>query len=158
MKTIKAIAALGAALACVALPACSNSDGTNGSTPLPEGTISTPVPSGGAAGKMGTTETTISKAACLEMSGIWTMSGADETGSRIAVTTTADKQTVTSASIALVDGKSVQFTEGTGGTASIVWHGDSFTVTGKGTMSDLSLETPTATPDTDFVIKATCTA
>lgn len=171
MNQIKTVALAGAAIvALLALPDCGNTGGNDGGglpgvgkgtgpanatqpTAAP-GTIATQAPEGGAAARIGVDEYTISKVACTVINGVWSMSGGDDAGVRVAVTGPEDRSRVDTASIVTADGKVAQVSPGKG-SAAIVWEGESFTVTGKGELLDLNNPDGEGT-ETDMVIKATC--
>lgn len=169
MKSTKSLAIAGIAALCLAMSACTNpgitppspGQGTgsaNASQPQPApptvGAISTTAPEGGAAAKIGDEEFVIKTVACTVLNGMWSMSGSDDAGMKVAVTGAEDRQSVQTASIVTSDNRVVQVNPGAG-SATIAWEGESFTVTGKGQL--INLNTPdAAASDTDFVIKATC--
>lgn len=135
--------------------------GANASQPVNEtvgaevGEIEEPAPEGGAAARIGDTEETVSQVACTVLNGQWTMSGGDDEGAKVAVTATEDRATVQSASVVLSDGTVASMTGDTG-SASIVFDGETFTVTGKGPVLDLNNPSEDAAAEGDFVITATC--
>lgn len=174
MKNWKSIALSGISIiAVLAMSACSDSsvdvplpgEGTgsaNASQPQAEpeqpaepGKVETPAPEGGAAARVGDTEITIDKVACTVINGKWSMSGSDaEADDKVAVTGPEDRSSVETASVVLADGTVVQVSPGSG-SASIVWDGETFTVTGSGPM--MNLNDPEASgEDAEFVITATC--
>lgn len=119
------------------------------------GEIEESAPEGGAAARIGDKEETVSKVACTILNGQWTMSGGDDEGAKVAVTATEDRATVQSASVVLSDGTVASMTEGTG-SASIVFDGETFTLTGNGPVLDLNNPSEDAAAEGDFVITATC--
>ncbi len=129
----------------------------NASQPVVEtsvGVVETTAPAGGAAARIGDTEETVNTIACTVLNGQWTMSGGDDEGAKVAVTATEDRATVQSASVVLSDG-TVASMSGDSGSATIAWEGETFTLTGMGTVLDLN------NPDepeeqNEFVITATC--
>lgn len=133
--------------------------GANASQPVSEpsvGEVETAAPEGGAAARIGDVEETVGKVACTVLNGQWTMSGGDDEGAKVAVTATEDRATVQSASVVLSDGMVASMT-GESGSATITWDGETFTLTGMGTVMDLN--DPPATDEAaegEFVITATC--
>lgn len=134
----------------------------NASQPVGEasvGTVEAPAPEGGAAARIGDVEETVGKVACTVLNGQWTMSGGEDEGAKVAVTATEDRTTVQTASVVLSDG-TVASMGGGAGSASIMWDGETFTVTGSGAVMDLN--NPPEGEDTEqpaeaeFVITATC--
>lgn len=134
--------------------------GVNASQPVEEpsvGVVETTAPEGGAAARIGDQEEIINKVACTVLNGQWTMSGGDDEGAKVAVTATEDRATVQSASVVLSDG-TVASMSGDSGSATISWDGDTFTLTGMGTVIDLNNPAgpDDAAPEGEFVITATC--
>lgn len=169
MNKLKSVALAGiGVVALLGVSACTGADvdvpgpgeGTgsaNASQPVSTaepGTIETEAPEGGAAAKVGDTETVISTVACTVINGMWSMSGSDDEGTKVAVTGPEDRSAVETASVVLVDGTVVQVMPGTG-SAEISWEGETFTVSGTGEL--LNLNDPEASgEESDFVITATC--
>lgn len=123
--------------------------------PAPEpGTIEAEAPEGGAAARIGSDESTISHVACTVINGVWSMSGGDDDGTKVAVTGPEDRGSVDTASIVMPDGTVVQVTPGKG-SADIAWDGEEFTVTGVGQVLDLN-DPEAEHDDSDFVIQAAC--
>lgn len=169
MKNWKSIALAGTGmLALLAVSACTDpgidvpepGQGTgsaNASQPVGSTTVApleTTAPEGGAAAKVGDHETTISRVACTVINGLWSMSGSDDEGTKVAVTGPEDRSAVETASVVLADGTVVQVMPGTG-SASIEWDGETFTVTGSGQL--INLNSPDdAGGESAFLITATC--
>lgn len=134
--------------------------GVNASQPVNEpstGVVETAAPEGGAAARIGDVEETVNKVACTVLNGQWTMSGGDDEGAKVAVTATEDRATVQSASVVLSDG-TVASMAGDSGSAAISWDGETFTLTGLGTVIDLNnpAEPDDEAAEGEFVITATC--
>jgi len=134
--------------------------GVNASQPVGEtstGVVETEAPEGGAAARIGDVEETVNKVACTVLNGQWTMSGGDDEGAKLAVTATEDRATVQSASVVLSDG-TVASMSGDSGSGTISWDGETFTLTGTGTVIDLNnpAEPDDEGPKGEFVITATC--
>ena len=168
MWTSSTLAAL-ATIGLLGLPACSDpgadvpspGQGTadaNASQPVPapEKTDSgqdpetqDSAPAGGAAARIGEKKEIVKRVACTELNGQWTMSGGDEEGTKVAVPPTQDRSTVQSASVVLSDGTVASMT-GTSGTASIVFEGETFTLTGTGPVLDLNDPSSDGQTEADF--------
>lgn len=134
--------------------------GVNASQPVGKPStlfVETAAPKGGAAARIGDVEETVSKVACTVLNGQWTMSGGDDEGAKVAVAATEDRATVQSASVVLSDG-TVASMSGDSGNGTISWDGETFTLTGTGTVIDLNnpAEPDDAAPEGEFVITATC--
>ena len=130
---------------------------SGGATGTSTSAVETSAPQGGAAARIGDVEKTIDTVACTVHNGQWTMSGGDEEGAKVAVIATEDRATVQSASVVLSDGTLASMSVDEGGSASISWEGETFTVTGMGPVIDLNA--PDADEDAqegEFVITATC--
>lgn len=119
--------------------------------------ISTPAPEGGAAVRLGDTEEAITTVGCTEINDTWTVSGSNEGGAKAAVTTPQDRQSVSQASVVLADGKIVDMKAGQG-SATIVWEGETFTVSGTGAYLDLQSGSTDASGEIGFMITGTCAA
>lgn len=123
------------------------------------GTVESTAPEGGAAARIGDVEETVGKVACTVLNGQWTMSGGEDDGAKVAVTATEDRATVQSASVVLSNG-TVASMGGGAGSASIMWDGETFTVTGSGAVMDLNnppeSEDAEQPAEAEFVITATC--
>lgn len=167
MKKVKSVVlAVISVVALLGVSACVESDANNpgpgegtGNTPVITGEptiadIETEAPTGGAAAKIGENETVISRVSCTVINDMWTMSGSDDQGAKVAVTGAEDRSTVDTASIVLNDGTVVQVMPGLG-SATIEWEGETFTVTGRGELLNLNDPEPSGEVS-DFIITATC--
>ncbi len=137
---------------------------SNASQPVEEpnvGSVEAPAPEGGAAARIGDVEETVGKVACTVLNGQWTMSGGEDEGAKVAVTATEDRATVQTASVVLSNG-TVASMGGENGSATIMWDGETFTVTGSGAVMDLNNPPADEGDDAEqpgeaeFVITATC--
>ncbi|AQP45283.1 lipoprotein LpqH [Tessaracoccus flavus] len=169
MNRVKVVLLAGAASVALLASACSGDGGAP--APVGQGTaaansavptneplpseIGTEAPEGGAAVRLGDIEEAITKVGCTSMNDDWTMSGSNEGGAKVALITSADRQTVVSASVVLADGKLVDY-KGETGRADIAWDGESFTVTGQGTFMDLAAAEQDPEALETFVIKGAC--
>lgn len=112
---------------------------------------------GGAVVRLGDIEEAIDRVGCTEVNDNWSMSGSVEDGAKVAVMTTADKQSVINASVVMADGKLVQMDATNGaGEAAISWDGDWFTVTGSGAYFDLMDPEVTGESTIGFMVEASC--
>nr|WP_255433454.1 lipoprotein LpqH [Tessaracoccus sp. MC1865] len=174
MNRVKASLLAGPAVLALLLSGCTGGAG-GAPSPVGQGTgeanadvpagqalpteITTAAPQGGAAVRLGDTEEAITKVGCTQVNDNWSMSGSNEGGAKVAVTTTGDKQTVVSASVVFDDGKLVDMdTARDLGSATITWDGDWFTVVGSGPFYDLMDPAVTGQDPVNFVVKASCPA
>lgn len=171
MNRVKATLLVGPAVLAMTLAGCSGSGGAP--EPVGQGTgaansaqpqqattpteIATTAPEGGAAVRLGDTEEAITTVGCLEINDTWTVSGSNEDGAKTAVTTTLDRQSVTSASVVFGDGKMVSV-QGGQGSATIAWEGEKFTVSGTGPFTDLMAGDTEPSGEVGFMITGTCAA
>lgn len=175
MNRVKVSVLAAASAAALLLGACSGDPGSP--QPAPGGTgaanasnssdpglqapapteITTEAPEGGAAVRMGDQEEAITKVGCTPINNDWTMSGSNDGGAKVALITTPDRQTVTTANVVFADGKLVDY-RGDAGHAEITWDGDTFTVVGEGAYMDLGAGGEPTGEMMSFVIKATCPA
>ncbi|GAA4889723.1 hypothetical protein GCM10025789_02700 [Tessaracoccus lubricantis] len=173
MNRVKASLLAGPAVVAMLLSGCTGGAG-GAPSPVGQGTgqanaqgpgeavpteITTQAPQGGAAVRLGDTEEAITKVGCTQVNDNWSMSGSNEGGAKVAVTTTGDKQTVISASVVFDDGKLVDMdTTREQGSATITWDGDWFTVAGSGPYFDLMDPDVAGQDPINFVVKASCPA
>lgn len=174
MNRVKASLLAGPAALAMLLAGCTGAEG-GAPEPVGQGTgeansnvpagepvpteITTQAPEGGAAVRLGDTEEAITKVGCTDVNENWSMSGSNEGGAKVAVTTTADKQTVVSASVVFDDGKLVDMdTTRELGSATITWDGEWFTVAGTGPYFDLMDPEVDGSDPINFVVRASCPA
>lgn len=132
-----------------------NTSDTSGPGPQAPAEITTQAPEGGAAVRMGDQEEAITQVGCTPINNDWTMSGSNDGGAKVALITTPDRQTVTTANVVFADGRLVDY-RGDAGHAEITWDGDTFTVVGEGAYMDLAAGGEPTGEMMSFVIKATC--